>query len=285
MGVPVEYRRRGIRDRYCGRVLRLSRRALQRRPDTKKKMGKTRMDTGIWATWYDVDPGQRQELHDWMHSTYFPFLKQLPGIAWVAHYEEMGGGEGMKTVGSRVERPSEDIGSATEFAVLVGATTPQVFFNPLIYDVEKEARFAGQLAKRKGLRSVILSEQTRVNGPSAHLRTPGTTPGPAIQMGAFRMRTLEQEIDLGCWYAQYRLPFMAHVPSCIAARKMVSVVGWAKHSILYEFTSLEGRMNDFEHGHEELALDPKEWTGRIVVGTIHAPGSPTVARRIWPPVQ
>jgi len=242
------------------------------------------MDTGIWATWYDVNDGDREALHDWMHSTYLPFLKQLPGIAWVAHYEEKGGGPGMKKLGAQVPRPTEDIGSATQFVILVGASTPQVFYRPLIFDVEKKEEFRDELAKRRGTRSVILSEQTRVNGPSAELRTPGTTPGPAIQMGAFCMATLEQEIDLGCWYAQYRLPFMAQVSSCITARKLISVSGWAKHSILYEFTSLEGRMKDFEDGHEELALDPKEWTGRIVQGTIHAPGSPTVGERIWPPL-
>jgi hypothetical protein len=243
------------------------------------------MDTGIWATWYDLDDDARKPFHDWMHGTYLPFLKQLPGVAWVANYEEKGGGAGMKQVAQKVERAPKEIGDATQFVVLVGAATPQVFFNPLIFDVEKRSEFAGQLGKRKGVRSCIFSEQTRVNGPSAHLRTPGTTPGPAIQMGAFTMRTLEQEIDLGCWYAQYRLPFMAQAASCICARKLLSVTGWAKHSILYEFTSLEGRMKDFEEGHEELALDPKEWTGRIVQGTIHAFGSPTVGERIWPPVK
>ena len=242
------------------------------------------MDTGIWATWYDVDDNALDDLHNWLHGTYLPFLKQLPGIAWVAHYRERGGGAGMKKVGEMVERPSEDIGNGTQFLILVGASTPQVFFNPLIYDIEKREEFSAQLAKRKGLRSAIFAEQTRVNGPSAHLRTPGTTPGPAIQMGAFRARTIEDEIDLGCWYAQYRLPHMAHTQACISARKLLSVVGWAKHSILYEFTSLEGRMQDFEDGHEDLALDPKEWTGRVVEYTIHAPGSPTVAERIWPPV-
>ena len=242
------------------------------------------MDSGIWATWYDLDDGDRKSFHDWAKANYLPFLKQLPGVAWVALYEEKGGGAGMKKVASQVERAPAEVGTGTQFVLLVGASTPQVFYNPLIFDIEKKQEFAGELAKRKGVRSAIFSEQTRVNGPSAHLRTPGTTPGPAIQMGAFRARTLEDEIDLACWYAQYRLPFMAQAGACITARKLLCVSGWAKHSILYEFTSLEGRMKDFEDGHEDLALNPKEWTGRVVGYTIHAPGSPTVAERIWPPV-
>jgi hypothetical protein len=251
-------------------------------PKTKKGGGA--MDTGIWASWYDVDQGEEATLHEWMHRVWLPHLKQIPGVAWVAHYAERGGGGGMRKVAEMVERAPVEIGTGSQFLVLVGAATPQVFYNPLIYDLEKEPEFVGHLAARKGLRSAIFCEQTRVNGPSAHLRTPGSTPGPAIQMGAFRTRTIDDEIDLGCWYAQYRLPFMAQARACIAARKLLGVSGWAKHSILYEFTSLDGRMQDFETGHEELALDPKEWTGRVVQYTIHAHGSPTVGERIWPPV-
>jgi hypothetical protein len=77
---------------------------------------------------------------------------------------------------------------------------------------------------------------------------------------------------------------MAQMPGCIAARKLLCVAGWVKHAILYEFTSLEARMNEFEEPHEALALDPGEWTGRVVRYTIHTPGSPLVGARTWPPV-
>ena len=62
------------------------------------------MDEGIWATWYDVDKDDEQSLHNWMHSSYFPHLRQLPGVAWVAHYAERGGGSGMRKVAEIVER-------------------------------------------------------------------------------------------------------------------------------------------------------------------------------------
>ena len=54
--------------------------------------------------------------------------------------------------------------------------------------------------------------------------------------------------------------------------------------MLYEFTSLEARLEHFERGHESKALDEKEWSGKLIRYTMHAPGSPTVGRRIWPPV-
>ena len=103
-------------------------------------------------------------------------------------------------------------------------------------------------------------------------------------MGSFRVRSVEEEFDLGCWYAQYRLPHMAQMPGCIATRKLVSVAGWAKHAILYEFVSLQARLENFEELHEALAMDQKQWTGRVVRYTIHTPGSPVVGERTWPPV-
>ena len=79
------------------------------------------------------------------------------------------------------------------------------------------------------------------DGPEIHTRAKGTTPAPAIQMGSFRAMDLETEFDTAAWYAQYRLPAMARMPGSVATRVMVSVAGWAKYSILYEFTSLEAR--------------------------------------------
>jgi hypothetical protein len=74
------------------------------------------------------------------------------------------------------------------------------------------------------------------------------------------------------------------MPGSISTRVMLSVAGWAKYSVLYEFTSLEARLEHFEKGHEALAKDENEWSGRLVRYTMHTPGSPTVAKRIWPPV-
>ncbi len=69
----------------------------------------------------------------------------------------------------------------------------------------------------------------------------------------------------------------------VAARKLVTVAGWVKHVILYEFVSREAHEEHFM-GHEALAFSDGEWTNRVVTYTQHAPGSPSIAARIWPPV-
>jgi hypothetical protein len=244
------------------------------------------MDTGIWATWYDVPEQSRDLFLDWLHGSYLPELRQRPGYSWVAHYLNTHGGEAMRHVGDTIlTRPEEEIGNGSQFLMLVGATSPHTFLTPSILEREESAKIRNMLALRQGVRTAIFSEETRVNGPAIRHRAPGTAPAPAIQMGSFRVRSIEEEFDLGCWYAQYRLPHMAQMPGSVASRKLLSVAGWAKHAILYEFTSLDARMQNFEEPHESLAVDPKEWTGRVVRYTVHTPGSPFVGQRIWPLVE
>jgi hypothetical protein len=244
------------------------------------------MDHGIWATWYNVADNARSHFLDWLHGSYLPELRQRPGYAWVAHYENTFGGEAMRHVGDTIlVRPEDKIGQGSQFLMLVGAPSPHIFLNPSVLLPEASAETREKLSLRQEIRTAIFAEETRVNGPAMRHRAPGTAPAPGIQMGSFRVRSIEEEFDLGCWYAQYRLPHMAQMPGSVASRKLLSVAGWAKHAILYEFTSLEARMQNFEEPHESLAVDPKEWTGRVVRYTVHTPGSPFVGQRLWPPVK
>jgi len=246
------------------------------------------MDNGIWATWYDLNEDSRDSFIDWLHGTHLPGIMQRPGVAWAAHYEIAGGGERMQTIHDRLSRPddADEIGTGSQYLMLVGATSPHVFADPRIDEWEAglDDPAKSMLAHRIGTRTCIFVQEEFVTGPEFHARPAGTTPGPAIQMGSFRTKTLEDEFDLAAWYAQYRLPHMSRMPGCIATRKLVSMAGWAKHSVMYEFTSLEARQEHFQN-HESLALDDTVWTNKIITYTLHAPGSPSVARRIWPAVE
>lgn len=184
-----------------------------------------------------------------------------------------------------VGRTDEDIGSGSQYLLLVGAPSAHTFFKPSIKEIALPGEFQKTISLRPGLREVIFTEEARVNGPAASKEGPGSVPGPAIQMGTFRMRTVEQEFELARWYAQFRLPYMAQMPGSIAARKLVGVAGWAKHGVLYEFESLEMRLKHFEEPHESLSLDTTHWSSRITGNTVHTPGSPTIGTRIWPPVR
>lgn len=124
-------------------------------------------------------------------------------------------------------------------------------------------------------RSQVLVEAERVDGPEVDSRAPGTTPGPVIQFGTFNIVGLESEEELSTWYSRSRLPLIGRMTGAIGARKMVSVTGWAKHAILYEFVSVEDAKKYFVD-------EDKDWTHKIIKNQVHAPGSATFGQRIWP---
>ena len=132
--------------------------------------------------------------------------------------------------------------------------------------------------ERLEARTAVLIEEERVTGPDYRMVAPGGVPAQAIQMGSYNMTSVENEIEIGKWYAQIRLPFVSEVKGAIRARKMVSTVGWAKHSVLYEFTSHEDRRQNIVR-----EFDP--FSKKTIGETIHAPGSPSIGHRIWPPVE
>jgi hypothetical protein len=241
-----------------------------------------RVGEAIWALWYDIAEDRRADYCDWLHVDYLPCLLAKPGFAWAAHYRITGGGARMNDIGTLLARPEVDeVPSGRQFVLLVGASGLDVFFQPRIDTVETSEP-EPMLRSRRNARAAIFIEQAYVAGPETAMRPKGGCPGPAIQMGSFRTKTVADEWDLAAWYVQYRLPAISAMPGCIGARKLVSVAGWAKHAVLYEFTSLQARQEAFQP-HESLALDEKVWTNRIINYTVHSPGSPHIGARIWPP--
>lgn len=79
------------------------------------------------------------------------------------------------------------------------------------------------------------------------------------------------------------MPAMGRTPGCVRIRKLASVSGWAKHGVLYEFVSLEARNQHFIP-HEDQHPEMKAWSDRVTKTLTHAPGSSSLAYRIWPAV-
>ena len=247
------------------------------------------MDRGVWASWYNLPDEGREEYLTWYHEVHLPeALRTRPGYLWAAHFQRASGGEifQKRVVSSLIYADDPSLGGDREFLVLYGAASPHTFFNPSAAQMRESAGAESRemVGRRIDERYLVFSEEARVDGPDVGARAPGITPGPAIQMGNFNAAGPDEEEDVGAWYAQYRLPFMAQMPGCIGARKLLAASGWGKHSVLYEYTSLKAREENFMP-HEELAHDEKEWTGRVVRNLIHAPWSPFVGKRIWPPAE
>lgn len=244
------------------------------------------MDRGIWALWYEVAEADKAEYLAWFHGVHIPEKLSRPGYLWAAHYELGHGGSRFKKVADGLQHVHEaGLGRGGGYLALFGGLTAHTFFNPSPAQLaqHQSPETKRMIGLRQQVYSCIFAEETRVNGPDVAKRGPGITPGPFVQMGNFNITTLAIEAEVGAWYAQHRLPFMAAMPGCIGARKLLATAGWGKHSILYEFVSLEQREAGFIP-HEEEAHDPASWTARIFPHLRHAPCSPAVGKRIWPAV-
>jgi hypothetical protein len=246
------------------------------------------MDHGIWAIWYELadDAALRCEYLDWFHRVHIAEKLARPGYLWAAHYELGHGGERFQAVVDRlVHASAQGLGRGRGYLALFGGATAHTFMDPSPAQLQEkqgpEAR--RMIGSRRETYACIFAEEARVDGPDVKTRAPGITPGPYIQMGNFNVTSYTIENDVGAWYAQHRLPFMAAMPGCIGARKLLATAGWGKHSVLYEYTSLEAREERFVP-HEEKVHEAGSWTARILPQLVHAPCSPAVGKRIWPPI-
>jgi hypothetical protein len=237
------------------------------------------MDRGIWATWYDVVPERKAEYLDWLHRHYLPKMLKRPGYLWAAHIENNNSPERAAFTRKRylyTDDPS--VGTGNDFLLLFGGESAHTFLNPDRKQIAAEATptdremLGLQLRSRYG----VFTEIERFDGPMAAARGPGMTVGPIVQMGTYNSHSVGDEAELCNWYLRHRLPLVQSMPECVGVRRLVSVVGWAKQSILYEFADVDDPDGHFPDPHPESV--------HVITTITHAPNSPTVGRRIWPPI-
>lgn len=243
------------------------------------------MDKALWISWYDLRASVRDEHLAWVHEVYIPKLLQRPGVLWSAHYASA-----KLATAPRIRRTTaRAVPGGTQYMLIVGGESAHVFSGdarsfaerqPTTWQKSLSAEDRSMLSARRGERISILTEEARVDGPDAAQRG-GRALGPCIQLGSYNAETCELEEELLAWYADWRFPAMARLPGCIGMRKMVSVVGWAKHAVLYEFVSLQARAEGVATI-PQLYPEMEAWTDRFIPHLVHSAGSPNVAQRIWP---
>lgn len=237
------------------------------------------MDNAIWAVYYNLLDTNRERYLNWFHGEHLPELLSRSGYLWGAHYEFVPRTSRFQKVFETLRR-SDEPGqvSGKGYVALLGAESTRTFFGPTPTQLSKSqsARTQEMIGLRVQPRSMIYTVEWRVEGPASQMRDARGTPGPAIQMGRFNAPR-EDEEDLGAWYAQERMPIVSRMPGCLGARKLLAAAGDPKHGVFYEFISLEARETHFE------SMERTEWTGRVHRYLVHAPESPLIGRRIWPP--
>ena len=242
------------------------------------------MDRALWISWYDLPDNGRDAYLSWLHGTHMKNVVKRPGILWGAHFNsesapiQSGVPRGSHGRLRHTDDPAVPRGNA--YILIFGAENAHAFAKPTT------AKYRASLSKddqkmigtRAGERVGIFTDENGIGGPEAGKRDPKQALSPCIQLGSFNAADVPED-ELLDWYANWRLPSMNRLPGCVGIRKLVSVSGWAKHSVLYEFVSLEERNKHFPD-HEKANPEMDAWTDRMVRKLLHAPGSPNVAQRI-----
>jgi len=240
------------------------------------------IDRGMWASWYDLPEDGREAYLSWLHGSYLPALLKRPGYLWAAHYATRGT-EGGSTSVQIHHTDDPAVPAGFRYILLIGAKDAFVFGDPVPSVIHAALPDEGKkmLAMRRNERVNLLAETGRCEGRARSTYKEGLMSAPSIQIGSFNCPVEYEEEMLG-GYVQSRMPAMCKDASCVRTRKLNSVSGWAKHVILYEFTSVEGYERDYEatNQHAPIGLGGHS----VVPNLIHAPHSPNSAERIWPPV-
>lgn len=235
------------------------------------------MDNALWATFYDLAPENRETYLAWFHDRCIPRMLSRPGYLWAAHYEQTDAGERFQKVLDSLTRSADPaVAGGTGFLALFGGESTRTFFAAGPEAQAEDAGTEAMLALRLRPQEFVYTVEWRIDGPDAALRSPAGTAAPAIQTGRFD--AVGAERDLGAWYASERLPAVSRAKGSLGGRKLLASAGSPKHSILYEFSSLEDREAHF------VELEETPWSRRVHRYVVHAPGSPFVGRRIWPKV-
>ena len=244
------------------------------------------MDRGIWAIWYDLPEQGKEEYIAWLHEVHLPKALLRPGYLWAAHIENIWDEAREEGISKRLIHTDDlSVPTGNAYLVLYGAASPHVFLKPSPAQLEANwtAEERDMFGRRRSARACIFLETDRTDGLDASTRAPNVAPGPVVQFGSFKLKKeLDDETTMDM-YAKIRFPHMAKMRGSVATRKLVSVYGWARHGILYEFASQEAVEKNFV-AHIELQPNRELWRERLVRNLIHTPGSSTLGMRIWPQV-
>ena len=244
------------------------------------------MDKALWISWYNLPDDGRDAYLAWLHGTYIPAMLGRGGFLWAAHYTSVEKTRIVSTHPEFITPHTQDaaVPDGDRYILLFAAEDANVFGAPVPTALHAglPAGDRNMLTMRSGERVNVMVEASRVEGPAAQHYKGGMALAPCVQLGSYNCGYQDEEELLG-WYAQWRMAAMRTLPGCIRTRMLASVSGWAKHAILYEFESVDIR-NKYYSAHEAQRPDMKAWSSRMVKKLAHAPGSPNLAIRIWPPV-
>lgn len=125
---------------------------------------------------------------------------------------------------------------------------------------------------------MVRNVYTQIYPPESDPDTQGRGMAPALQIGRMDVPP-ELEAGYNEYYDTVRTPANLNLPGCLHVRRYHAVEGWPKYLTMYEF--------EHEKVPETLAWESQrqqDTMQQYIGGSYgHAPGSPGVYRRVYPP--
>jgi hypothetical protein len=100
------------------------------------------------------------------------------------------------------------------------------------------------------------------------------------QFGVIDTTTVAARWELNRWYAHHRMREARNLPGMIRTRRYSVVAGVARFAVLYEFGSVQARLEGFEALSEARAGEAAHPNAAVPTYTVHMPGAPFIGSRI-----
>lgn len=215
--------------------------------------------TALLVVLTDVGPEHDAEFNSWYNEEHLPERLSAPGFLDAARYEALRGGPRYLAV---YELESVDALHTEEYMRMSNNPT------------EWTKRMSPNIVGRGTVRNVY----TQIYPAESDPHTLGRGMAPALQIGRMDVPQ-EVEAKYNEYYDTVRTPANLDIPGCMYVRRYHAVEGDPKYLTVYEF--------EHEKVPETLAWEKQRGldTMHQYIGGVygHAPGSPGVYRRVFPP--
>ena len=215
--------------------------------------------TALLVVLTDVGPEHDAEFNSWYNEEHLPERLSAPGFLDAARYEALRGGPRHLAV---YELESVEALHTEEYMHMSNNPT------------EWTKRMSPNIVGRGTVRNVY----TQIYPAESDPHTLGRGMAPALQIGRMDVPQ-EVEAKYNEYYDTVRTPANLDIPGCMYVRRYHAVEGDPKYLTVYEF--------EHEKVPETLAWEKQRGldTMHQYIGGVygHAPGSPGVYRRVFPP--
>ena len=207
----------------------------------------------------DVDVEHDADFNAWYNQEHLPERLSAPGFLDGARYEALRGGPRYLAV---YELESVEALQSDEY----------------LRQRDNPTEWSRRMSPLMAVGGMIRNVYTQIYPSESDPDTQGRGMAPALQIGRMDVPP-EIEAKYNEYYDTVRTPANLKLPGCLHVRRYHAVEGWPKYLTMYEF--------EHEKVPETLAWEAQrgqDTMQQYIGGSYgHAPGSPGVYRRVYPP--